>query len=237
MKASDAAPGQDNQAGANGLLPIVYENEEIWVVNKRAGLPSTGKTLSDPDCAQSLLAAQVGRMPFAIHQLDRGTSGLLMFAKRKSSLVQWQKNLASNTVRKMYWAWVAGQLHAKGWQKIDAPLSYDAKLRRQCVDPVGKRAQTHWRVLASSPTASWVELRLLTGRTHQIRVHLAHLGRPIYGDERYGGPPCERLALHAARLRLPISPEAIWLRAPLPPPLVALCEAHGLSVPAAGDAP
>lgn len=235
MKPSNTAPVHEKEAASAGFLPIVYEDEEIWVVNKSSGLPSTGKTLSDPDCAQSVLAAQVGRMPLAIHQLDRGTSGLLMFAKRKSALIQWQKKLAAKSVRKIYWAWVAGEVHAKGWQKITAPLRYDEKIRRQRVDPTGKRALTHWRVLASSARASCLELRLLTGRTHQIRVHLAQMGHPILGDELYGGKAYERLALHASRLRLPLLPEAIWLAAPLPSQLLALCEAHGLLAPDFGS--
>lgn len=235
MKPSDGAPALENPVNAADFLPIVYEDEEIWVVHKSSGLPSTGKTLSDPNCAQSLLAERVGRMPFAIHQLDQGTSGLLMFAKRKSALVQWQKKMANKSVRKIYWAWARGPMDAKGWQKIDAPLSYDDRLRRQRIHPTGKKALTHWRVLASSPTASLVELRLLTGRTHQIRVHLAHLGHPIFGDERYGGESYERLALHACRLRLPLVTEAIWLSAHVPPSLRKLSDAHGLSVPASDE--
>lgn len=231
MKTGKGAPRPTSQGADASSLSIVYEDDDLWVVDKPAGLQSTGKTLADPDCAQAILAAQVGRMPWALHQLDRGTSGLLMFAKKKAALVRWQKKIATKSVQKFYWAWVAGDVRAKGWQKIDAPLVYDEAQRRQRVAPEGKEARTLWRALSSTPELSLVELRLLTGRTHQIRAHVSHSGHAIYGDERYGGRAFERLALHAVHLRLPLAAGPCWLHAPLPAPLHSLCAQHGIDIP------
>lgn len=172
------------------------------MVDKPAGLESTGKTLDDPRSVQHRLAAQLGRPVWAVHQLDRETSGVLLFVRRRSLVAPLQEELRHG--RKTYLAIVHDRVP---WESttIDAPLRYDEARRRWVVGAGGRPARSELRRLAVSDRASLVEIALRTGRTHQARVHLAHAGHPLAGERRYREPPStlhSRHALHAWRVEL-----------------------------------
>jgi len=180
-------------------LTILHEEDEILAVDKPAGLPSTGRDLEDPECVQWQLQTQVGHPVWAVHQLDKDTSGVLVFTRHKRWVQSWQKKLAAGS--KVYQAIVHG---SPPWEKmvVEAPLLRRGKLMR--VDPEGKPAKTNFTMRIQGTEHALIEARLHTGRTHQVRVHLAHLGHPLVGEKLYRDPPCElapRHALHAWRLK------------------------------------
>lgn len=204
-------------------LRVLYEDRELCVVDKPAGLEATGKTLDDPRSVQHRLARQLRRPVWAIHQLDRDTTGVLVFVRRASLVAPWQRALAEGT--KTYLA-IAHGVPAWTAQLVDAPLRYDEGLRRWTVGE-GKPARTRVRALASGEGFTLFEVELLTGRTHQARVHLAHLGHPLAGERRYRDPPSTvhpRHALHAARLDI----DGRSFEAPLPEDLRVFAERAGL---------
>ena len=205
-------------------MRILLERNGRVAVDKPAGLPSTGRDLDDPHCAQHLLQRTLGRRVWAVHQLDRGTSGVLLFVTRKSLVAPLQRALARG--HKRYLALAGGRV-GDDRLRIDAPLRYVRSLGRPAVVPDGKEARTDVRVRAHGAGATLVEARPITGRTHQIRVHLAHVGHPLLGDRLHGGEPADRLALHCWQLRL--GGEAIT--APVGPDLRALAARRGLRLP------
>jgi 23S rRNA-/tRNA-specific pseudouridylate synthase len=187
-----------------GELRILRDAEGVVVVDKPPGLESTGRTPDDPGGVQRRLADRLGRRVWAVHQLDRDTSGVLVFVRRKSLVAQWQRRLARPSTRKRYLAIVHGH---PPWtrHRVDAPLAYDRRARRWAVREGGKPSRSELRVRGATAEAAVVEAVLRTGRTHQARVHLAHVGLPLFGERRYREPPCEahpRHALHAVRLEL-----------------------------------
>ncbi|HJK94461.1 MAG TPA: RNA pseudouridine synthase [Polyangiaceae bacterium LLY-WYZ-15_(1-7)] len=204
-------------------LRILHDAEGLVVVDKPAGLPTTGRDLGDPGCVQHALAAQLRRpvrKVWAVHQLDRFTSGVCLFVRRKALVQVWQAHLRAG--RKRYLALVHG---VPGWEteQVDAPLRYVKRLGRPAVVEDGKRARTRLARLGAGPAHAWVEARPETGRTHQVRVHLAYVGHPLVGERLHRDPPCTLHpgpALHLARL------EAGGQRfeAPLPPALRALAD-------------
>jgi len=193
----------------------VYADEHLLVVDKPAGLLSVpGRGPDKHDCA----AARVQRSypdALVVHRLDMATSGLLLLARGAPMQRALSRAFAERQVQKRYHALVAGRLDAfqpadDGWCLIDLPLAADWPNRpRRIVDQAhGKPSQTRWRVLAydAAADATRVELEPLTGRSHQLRVHLQSLGHPILGDTLYAPPPVQarapRLLLHARRLEL-----------------------------------
>ncbi|WP_230467393.1 RluA family pseudouridine synthase [Lujinxingia vulgaris] len=220
---------------------IVAEHRGLVAWDKPAGLPSTGRTLNDPDCAQALAMRWAGRMVWAVHQLDRDTTGLLLFATKKSALLRGQTLLGTRSAKKIYVALVHGTPD-EARSLIDAPLRKRSLQGRSVVDvhPSGKSAQTRvWR-WASSPDGNYslVALELLTGRTHQLRAHLQHAGHPLLGETLYNRIPCAlhpRQALHALGLFNPGSDDALPedpLIAPLADDLVALARRLNIALPA-----
>jgi RluA family pseudouridine synthase len=206
-------------------IPVVYEADGVVVVDKPAGLETSGRTLDDPRSVQYRLAAQLRRRVWAVHQLDRDTSGVLVFVRRRSLVAPWQEALRRG--RKTYLAICHGCVTFRE-KRVDAPLRYDDARRRWIVAEGGKPACSIVRRLAVAEDASLLEIELLTGRTHQARVHLAHLGHPLFGERRYREPPSSahpRQALHAARIELP---KGERFSAPLPADLRQLAERLGL---------
>lgn len=189
-----------------GPLQILYQDKDLLVVNKPSGLltnPGRALELSD-----SVLSRVKREFPTAllVHRLDLGTSGVVVFALRRKAERELKRQFAERLVKKRYLAVVAGVMSAEPGE-INLPLSADPdQAPKQRVDTAGKPAQTFYQRIAVRQDCSLVELRPVTGRSHQLRVHLAALGHPILGDNFYASPEqaaaAPRLLLHAAELRL-----------------------------------
>lgn len=188
-------------------IPILYEDDDCVVINKPLGILTHSKGAYNPEATvatwlRSRLEGLAGERAGIVHRLDRATSGVMICAKNAAALSWLQKQFSQRRVKKTYLAVISGQLpHAEA--VIDMPIERNPKHPQTFrVGTNGKAAVTAYTVLASTPTASLVELRPTTGRTHQLRVHLSHLGHPIIGDTLYGGKTGERLYLHAIRLEI-----------------------------------
>lgn len=208
-------------------LDVVHEDDDILVVNKPPFLlvhpvsPAHTHTLAHGivhHYREQGLRAKVR----PVHRLDRDTSGLLLVAKTGFAHQHLDRQLRERSMRREYLALVHGVVEAAEGL-IDAPIGRDKQNPQlRAVRPnAGEPALTRFRVAERLADASLVELELETGRTHQIRVHLAHLGHPLIGDSQYGGrslSPLRRQALHAARLAFahPVSGAPLSLEAPLP---------------------
>jgi 23S rRNA pseudouridine1911/1915/1917 synthase len=216
-------------------VPVVYEDDDILIVDKPAGLvvhPAPGHTTG------TLVNALLGRggpeayggiagvrRPGIVHRLDRDTSGLLMVARNDAAQASLMGQLKARRVKKTYLALVHGSVAAAAG-RIEAPIGRDPRHRiRMAVVPDGRAATTGYRVRERFPSWTLLELDLVTGRTHQIRVHLAAIGHPVAGDPLYGtgtsrrGPDgLDRLFLHSWRLELasPTTGRLIRAEAPLP---------------------
>jgi len=203
-----------------GLLAL---DESLAAIDKPPGLRSVPDSLERDDTAVAWCRRVLPPPGYwAAHRLDRGTSGVLLLARTPD--VRRRLAAAWDGVRKVYWAVVDGRPPAPEGQ-IDEPLLEDRALFvRISRRPEARRAVTGYRLLATGSGRSLVEARPLTGRKHQIRVHLAALGCPVAGDGRYGGPPSRgrrpapRLWLHAAGLSLAHPATGRWLdlRSPYP---------------------
>jgi len=187
---------------------IVFVDEHIVIVEKPAGMPSVpARTPLDPPSVAERLAGEVGAVE-AVHRLDRDTSGLLVLARTPQARAALGQAFERRRVSKMYLAVVAGVLPAEAGT-IHLPLAGDAdRPPRQRIDPIhGRRAESRWRRLADAHDVdrrlTLVALEPVTGRSHQLRAHLAWLGAPIEGDRLYGSVGGAGLALHAARLGFP----------------------------------
>ena len=206
---------------ANGS-PVVYVDEWLIVAEKAAGLLSVpGRGDDKADCLVSRVQVEYPEA-LSVHRLDMGTSGLLILARGESMHKELSRAFRDRLVDKRYIAVVQGiPKNSKG--SIELPLICDWPNRpRQKVDfDIGKPSLTHYQVLESAPDGAWtrVELEPVTGRSHQLRVHLASLGNPILGDELYGDPQsADRLLLHASQLAFthPVTGEALRFDSPAP---------------------
>ena len=201
-------------------FPIVHEDASILVLDKPAGVAVHGGSGVSFGVIESLRAARPQAKVLELaHRLDRDTSGLLIVAKKRAALVELHRMLRDGEVEKVYLALVKGDY--KGPPEIRASLHKyvtGSGERRVAVAERGMSAVTRVKVLKRSAGLSLLEVRLMTGRTHQIRVHLAHVGHPVLGDEKYGGGDAKRLFLHAAKLafRHPLTGEAMRLESPAP---------------------
>ncbi|MCM8564674.1 23S rRNA pseudouridine(1911/1915/1917) synthase RluD [Thauera linaloolentis] len=219
-------------------LQVVFEDAHLLVIDKPAGLvvhPGSGNWSGTLLNALLHHAPGVAEVPRAgiVHRLDKDTSGLLVVAKTLQAQTDLVRQLQARTVKRHYWALVQGVLHAGG--TVDAPIGRHPTQRvRMAVVGNGRPAVTHYSVAERFAKTTLVECRLETGRTHQIRVHMAHIGHALVGDPVYGGrrppaPACEgfaRQALHAFRLGLvhPASGQFMQWEAPMAADLAALLQ-------------
>jgi 23S rRNA pseudouridine955/2504/2580 synthase len=207
-------------------FPVVFEDESLLVIDKPSGTAVHGGSGVSFGVIESLRAARPqAKMLELAHRLDRDTSGLLIIAKKRSALVELHRMLREGEVEKIYVAVVKGRPAKKQFDITEALHKYvNAKgERRVAVKEGGMEAVTRVRAIGSSSELSALRLHLMTGRTHQIRVHLAHAGHPIIGDDKYGDFALnktlkKRLLLHAARLSFthPVSGERLKLESRLP---------------------
>ncbi len=218
-------------------LKVLYEDASLLVVDKASGVAVHGGSGVSHGVIESLRAARPeAKMLELAHRLDRDTSGLLVIAKKRSALVELHRMLRDGEVEKIYVAVVKGVPEKKDFVIRDALHKYvNAKgERRVAVREGGLSAVTKVRLLGKSNDISLVELRLMTGRTHQIRVHLAHAGHPVVGDDKYGDfelnralarQGAKRLFLHARRLAFkhPLEDRRVALEAPLPDDMRPFC--------------
>lgn len=189
-------------------LPIIYENEDIIVIDKPAGVisHSRGKYWYEPSVASFMreYTKQDGDRPGIVHRLDRATSGVMICAKNPTVLSFLQKQFSERKVIKHYCAVIKGTLRPPE-AIIDVPLSRNPnKPTTFMPSPEGKSAQTKYSISKTSDNYSLVSLSPITGRTHQLRVHLMYLNHPIVGDELYGGEKANRLMLHSDELTITI---------------------------------
>ena len=227
-------------------LNIVFEDEDIIVLNKAVGLvthPGAGNwsgTLANALLHYEPKLATLDRAGI-VHRLDKNTSGLMVVARNEKSQKYLVEQLQKHSVSREYSAIVYGHMVAGG--TIDEPIGRDTKDRvKQAISSHGKEAVTHYRVIDRYQNHTHVKAILETGRTHQIRVHLSHIGYPLMGDPMYGGKVrfpkkadvilkeaivnFKRQALHARKLTLthPISGELMSWKAPLPEDMLALLD-------------
>ena len=218
---------------------IVYEDQDLLVADKPAGMPvhpSVGhdkNTLADAVCDYA--AQKQESYPFrCINRLDRDTSGMTIIAKNAYSSCILYEQMRKRKIGRTYYAIAAGSVPIKG--TISAPIARrEHTIIERTVDAAGEPAVTHFQTLFYGSGLSFVKLWLDTGRTHQIRVHMRHIGHPLIGDFLYnpGDDKMQRQALHAGTLRLlhPVSGQPMVLCAPLPQDMKAAAEAF---FPAAG---
>jgi len=191
-------------------LDIVHEDEALIVLDKPVGLvvhPAPGHwsgTLLNGLLAHHPAAVHLPRAGI-VHRLDKDTSGLMMVGKTLQAVTALSRAIAAREVQRLYMAIVHGVL-VPGVQTVDAPIGRDPASRlRMAVHHAGRPARTDVEAVASRDGMTAVQCRLHTGRTHQIRVHLSHIGHPLLADRLYGGAPglqLERQALHAWKLAL-----------------------------------
>jgi 23S rRNA pseudouridine1911/1915/1917 synthase len=225
-------------------LQVVYEDEHLLVVNKPAGLvvhPAAGHwsgTLLNGLLAHHAKAHELPRAGI-VHRLDKDTSGLMLVGKTLAAVEALVRLIAARQVHRIYVALAHGAWRGLGPEVlVDQAVGRDVRnrLRMAVLHPGsnGSRvAQTTVRRLGQGTGVTWVGCKLHTGRTHQIRVHMAWLGQPLVADALYGGRPLlgmQRQALHALRLvlRHPVTHEVLRLESPLPPDLALALETAGL---------
>ena len=194
---------------------IVFEDDRLLALNKPSGVASHGGSGISFGAIETLRALRPGKTLELVHRLDRDTSGLLIVAKKRSALSELQALLREDHgsgIRKHYLTLLVGRM-PDGTMTVDAPLHVGLRQggeRHVQVNPIGKESISHFKVLERKGGHSYCEVRIETGRTHQIRVHAQHLGHPVAGDDKYGDPEVnkrlreqiglKRLFLHAASL-------------------------------------
>jgi len=192
---------------------VIYEDAHAFVLNKPPGLATQGgtKTTQHLDRLLDGLSGEAGR-PKLVHRLDKDTSGALLVAKSARAAGHFAKAFSGRTARKVYWALVVGDLPGEQGL-IDAPLAKQPGTggeKMHISEEHGLPAKTRWRQIdRAGNRAAWVELQPLTGRTHQLRAHMAAIAHPIIGDAKYGGAEAfltggisRKLHLHARRIRI-----------------------------------
>lgn len=243
----DPAPPPPLNAQPEDLpLDILYEDADFAVINKPAGMTvHAGGGVYSGTLVNALLhhfdsLSTVGgeTRPGIVHRLDRLTSGVIVVAKNDRAHQALAAQFQSRRVRKTYWALVHGNpekragrgrpVEADGhaWTRLEMPIRRDPRHRvKMSARSTGRASQTDFRVLRTNGAFSLLEVRIATGRTHQIRVHLSAIGHPVVGDRLYGAPArvpeaagLQRFFLHSREIRFthPVSGEAMCVAAPLP---------------------
>lgn len=185
----------DTMKNADLVPEVIYEDGNVVVLNKPAGLLSMAK---GQYCPENTLE----RYGLLVHRLDRDTSGVVIMAKSPEVQMFLKKQFQDRKTHKTYFAIVSGRPKLDE-AKIDLPLARDLKRPTTFrVDPNGKASETYYKVIKSDGEHSLLELRPTTGRTHQLRVHMKYLGHPILGDPVYGEERADRLYLHANKLEV-----------------------------------
>lgn len=226
-------------------LDVIHEDEHILVINKPAGLvvhPAAGNwsgTLLNGLLARDAKAAQLPRAGI-VHRLDKDTSGLMVVARSRPAMDALVSSIAAREVKREYLALAHRPWTGPETRMVDAPIGRDPRnrLRMAVVDlnqHSGKPAQTELELLENMELGCLVRCRLITGRTHQIRVHMSSVGHPLVADVLYGGSLAAgmmRQALHAQRLELnhPITGERMQFVSPLPADLSAALDEWGLTI-------
>ena len=225
-------------------LDVVFEDEFLLVINKPAGLvvhPAPGNwsgTLMNRLLGHDIQAFNLPRAGI-VHRLDKDTSGLMVVARTRTVMDALVQAIAARTVKRQYLALAHGKWRGSLSRHVDAPVGRDPgnRLRMAVVDPArhaGKAAQTDFECLAGVEQGCLLKCTLHTGRTHQIRVHLASIGHVLVGDQTYGGATAagmQRQALHATRLAFvhPVTRQNLIFTAPLPADFSAALTAWGLN--------
>lgn len=243
----DAAPPPPLKAFAEDIpLDILYEDDDLVAVNKPAGMVvHSGAAAKSGTLVNALLHhfSQLSHLggelrPGIVHRLDRLTSGVLLVAKNDRAHRALARQFQKRSIRKTYWAIVHGcprepEKHARRveadgrwWTRIEMPIRRDSRQRvKMAARGSGRPAQTDFRTLSHAGDYALLEVRIATGRTHQIRVHLSKIGHPVVGDRLYGAPAApaglpklDRFFLHAREIRFehPSGAQEITIEAPLP---------------------
>jgi 23S rRNA pseudouridine955/2504/2580 synthase len=226
---------------------IVFEDARLLAINKPSGVASHGGSGISFGVIETLRALRPGQELELVHRLDRDTSGLMVIAKKRSALRELQALLREDPavqargIAKRYLALLVGRM-PDGVMSVDAPLHVGLRQggeRHVQVNPAGKASLSHFRVLERRGGHSYCDVRIETGRTHQIRVHAQHIGHPVAGDDKYGDPEVnrrlreqlglKRLFLHAASLEFALDSGKVpyVLNAPLAPELVEALDRLG----------
>lgn len=227
-------------------LDIIFENEQFIAINKPSGLLSIPDRLGQEISVKDLLKQKLGSI-YTVHRLDRDTSGVIVFAKTEEAHKELSQLFEGREMEKYYVGLVYGQMMNPSGS-IDAPImEHPGKTTKMMTHAKGKVSLTDYEVLESFRLYSWVQFRIHTGRTHQIRVHMQHIGHSIVCDEIYGDakpillsslkknfklakiaeeekPILSRLALHSYRLKFTLGRETFELEAPLPKDLRAVLQ-------------
>jgi 23S rRNA pseudouridine1911/1915/1917 synthase len=191
-------------------LKVLYEDDDCVVIEKPIGVLSHSKGAFNPEATvatwlRGRLRSMEGERAGIVHRLDRATSGVMICAKTPEALGWLQKQFSQRRTKKIYQAVIPGKLEVSE-AIIDIPLERNPKSPATFrVGANGKHAKTHYKVVEHNDSYSLVELKPETGRTHQLRVHMSYLKKPIVGDTLYGGEVAERMYLHAMSLELTLA--------------------------------
>jgi 23S rRNA pseudouridine955/2504/2580 synthase len=225
------------QAPPHYKLPILFEDDALVAIDKPSGIAVHGGSGVAHGVIESLRSMRPeARFLELVHRLDRETSGILLVAKKRSALTALHESLRERDMDKRYLVGIAGRFRNER-QRVKASLAKrdTAEGKRVSVSEDGQEAETIFHLVERREEMSLLEAELLTGRTHQIRVHLAHLKHPVLGDDKYGDfelnkalrkKGLKRMFLHAARLAFdhPLTKERVHLESPLPPDLTKFWE-------------
>lgn len=211
---------------------VLHEDRDIFILNKPSGFAVQGgtKTHQHLDGLLMGLGVELGERPLLVHRLDRDTSGVIVIAKRRSVAAALGKLFATRAVKKTYWALVKGVPKPSQGRievaliKAKGPEGDRMRASQEGEEDDEQRAVTHYSVIDKASTiTAWVSLKPVTGRQHQLRAHMAHIGTPIWGDDKYGGLEglpkgvAKKLHLHARRIVFPHPRDGtIDISAPLP---------------------